>query len=263
MFVDYIDYIIKQGKCYFTIEEASKDLGKTPSAIRSAIAHLQTKSKLARPVYGFYIIVPPEFRDIGCIPPEQFLPYLMQYLEYDYYVALLTAASYYGSSHQSPHIYQVIINKKRPPILTCGKVEIRFTTKQDFSDTMIQKRSNSKSFINISSPESTAFDLLTYSKSSGGLNHIITVLTELQEVINPKLLGEVAKKHSNAPCKQRLGYLLEQIGRIDLAKVLEEDLANHGYVRYTALMPEKIISNKETKNSKWMIIENTKVESDI
>jgi predicted transcriptional regulator of viral defense system len=264
MLANYIDGLIKEGKCCFSLKEAQKALRKSANSISLSIAHYYAKGKLAKPAHGFYVIIPPEYNELGCIPPEQFIPYLMEYWGYKYYAALLTAASYHGASHQASFVFQIIVNHKRPSLLKCGKFEIRFLIKKDIQATSIMSRATPKSYINISIPEITAFDLLLYPKASGGLNHIVTVLSELQEVMEAQKLAKAANEISNVACKQRLGYLLDYIGASELSKVLEDNLSQQIHTpRYISLLPERLINHDMPKNKKWKIIENTTIESDI
>ena len=53
------------------------------------------KREIAMPYQGFYVIVPPGYRSLGCRPAEQFIPDLMNYLGEYYYVGLLSAAEYH------------------------------------------------------------------------------------------------------------------------------------------------------------------------
>ncbi|MCW5589375.1 MAG: hypothetical protein KIT27_06885 [Legionellales bacterium] len=38
---------------------------------------------------------------------------MMKYLDAEYYVALLSAAGFYGASHQKPMVFQVVSKKNR------------------------------------------------------------------------------------------------------------------------------------------------------
>ncbi|AIL66006.1 hypothetical protein NOVO_08420 [Rickettsiales bacterium Ac37b] len=263
MFADYVDKLAKQGKCYFTLKEAQKSLGKSASAIRSSINHLKIKGRLAKPIYGFYVIVPPEYQSQGCIPAEQFIPYLMEFLGCNYYAALLSAASYFGASHQAVQLYQVIIDKNWPQSINCGKVRIKFYIKKNILDSITEKKNTPKSILNVSTPEQTAFDLITYSKASGGLSHIATILEELQESIDLTKFKQIVARCSENPIKQRLGYILEQIGAYDMAEIIKADLDNRRYVKYIPLLGNNVPNTEITKNAKWKIIENTIIESDI
>lgn len=63
----------------------------------------------------------------------------------------------------------------------------------------------------ISTPEATAMDLMHYPSQSGGLNHIATVLSELQESINPEKLLLLAENQNSLPWKQRRLHQTQQI----------------------------------------------------
>ena len=68
-------------------------MGKSRLALLSSIMHLVAKGELVSPAKGFYIIVTPEYKVLGCLPAEQFIPYLMEYWGYQYYAGLLIALS--------------------------------------------------------------------------------------------------------------------------------------------------------------------------
>lgn len=261
-FNDYIHDLIRYGRCCFTIEHAQRSLGKTRKAILSSIEHLLVKGELASPARGFYVIIPPEYQILGCIPPEQFTPYLMEYWHCRYYVSLLTAASYHGTAHQAVQVFQVMTERHRPSI-TCNKVKIRFVTNQHLSNTPTQTIATLKSMLILSTPEGTAMDLLNYSEQSGGLNHIATVLSELQEVMNTEKLLSLAESHSELAWKQRLGYLLDKVGADELAHVLKTHLAQQKRIDYIKLMPGLKKFTEIKRNATWKIIENITIESDL
>jgi hypothetical protein len=74
---------------------------------------------VATPARGFYVIVPPEYRSLGCLPGDQFIPTLASHRGLAYYVGLLSAAQYRGAAHQRPREIQVFLEKNRSPI-KCG-----------------------------------------------------------------------------------------------------------------------------------------------
>ena len=265
-FADYINDLIKHGKCSFTLEHAQKTLEKSRKAILSSIEHLLAREELASPARGFYVIVSPEYQKLKCIPAEHFIPYLMEYLNLRYYVSLLTAAVYHGASHQAVQVFQVMIEKPRHPIV-CGKVKINFIANKHLAETPIQMIGNAKSILTVSTPEGTAMDLLKYHNQSGGFNHIATVVAELSNVINPKKLVILLNKnkHENT-WKQRLGYLFDVVQANELATLIKKYLDKQKRVDYIYMSPIGISGKKSkgyTKNEKWKIIENIKIESDL
>jgi predicted transcriptional regulator of viral defense system len=261
-FSDYINDLVKHGKCSFTIQQAQSALNKSAEAIYSSVKHLLTKNELATPAKGFYVIVPPEYQILGCLPAEHIIPYLMEYWQCPYYAGLLTAAGYHGATHQAVQVFQVMIDGRTKPPIQCGKVKIRFIANRHLSETPVQSISTAKSMLKVSTPEGTAMDLLNYPHQSGGLNHIATVLAELQESMKPNQLLALAESQSTLAWKQRLGYLLEIVGATELANVLKKYLAQQKRVDYVPLMPGIEIKNA-ARNVTWKIIENATVESDI
>ncbi|MCE3237886.1 MAG: hypothetical protein K0R24_867 [Gammaproteobacteria bacterium] len=261
-FNDAIDEISMSGKCTFSIPHIQHIIKKSPKAIYSSIEHLVAKNKLASPAKGFYVIVPPEYQVLGCLPAEHFIPYLMEYWQCPYYTGLLTAASYQGATHQAVQAFQVMIQGRGRPEILCGKVRIRFIVNRHLSKTPVQSISTAKSMLKVSTPEGTAMDLLNYPQQSGGLNHIATILAELQESMKPDQLLALTERQSTIAWKQRLGYLLEVVGATELADVLKKNLAQQKRVDYVLLMPGIEISNAG-RNVTWKIIENATVESDI
>ena len=81
-----------RGRYHFTTQEAQQALQVSVPATRAALRRLRAHGEIADPYRGFHVIVPPEYRKLGCLPAEQFVPQLMEYLREYYYVALLSAA---------------------------------------------------------------------------------------------------------------------------------------------------------------------------
>lgn len=260
---EYIQSLKKNGKCSFSISDVLSALNtKSRKAILSSIEHLVLKEELVSPAKGFYIILPPEYQILGCLPAEFFIPYLMDYWKCNYYACLLTAANYHGASHQAVMVFQVMSEKRRPPII-CGKIQINFILNKNLQDSPTQKISTRMSMLTISTPEGTAMDLLKYPRQSGGLSHIATILTELHETMTAGKLLELAKKSTTLAWQQRLGYILELVGANELANAIHENLSEQKRVDYILLAPGKKINKNSRKNEKWKIIENITIESDL
>ena len=98
----YIDTLASTGKYFFTLDEALTSLGITRSALNSSLRRLKAKNEIASPIKGFFMIIPPEYRSLEALPPEEFIDDLMRYLNLSYYVGLQSAAQYYGAAHQKP-----------------------------------------------------------------------------------------------------------------------------------------------------------------
>jgi hypothetical protein len=264
-FIDYIHDVMKHGRCSFTLEHAQKTLQKSKGAILASIKHMLVKTEIANPVRGFYVIVPPEYQKLECLPVEYFIPYLMEYLNLKYYVCLLSAALYHGASHQAIQVFQVMVEKPRRPIV-CGKIRINFIGNRQLSETPVQTIANTKCIFTVSTPEGTAMDLLKYPDQSAGFNHIATVMAELCDVINPEKLVELLKQKTlENSWKQRLGYVLELVEKPGLASLVKAYLDKQKRIDYVYMQPVKsrIKNDSYPRNNKWKIIENIKIESDL
>ena len=89
-----------RGRYHFTTEQAASELGVSLTAARAALRRLRDRGAIATPLRGFHVVVPPEYRTLSCLPPEQFVPQLMELLGVVYYAGLVSAAGYHGASHQ-------------------------------------------------------------------------------------------------------------------------------------------------------------------
>jgi hypothetical protein len=78
------------------------------------------------------MVVPPEYRKLGCLPPEQFVPQLM-----------------------------VAVAKNRKPI-RCGSVEVDFVARKGVARVPRTTVNIPRGTVSVSSMETTALDLVGY-----------------------------------------------------------------------------------------------------
>jgi predicted transcriptional regulator of viral defense system len=223
----FIEGLAARGQYLFDSVEAKTALGISIPAVNAALSRLANQGAITSPARGFYVIVPPEYRSIRCLPADQFLPSLMDRLGLRYYVGLLTAAQYHGAAHQRPQEFQVFLERNRRA-LDCGKVRIRFLVRKRLRDVPTQKFNTPRGPLLISTPEATALDLVGYQARAGGLDQVATVLSELAEKLDA---GKLATAAANAPVPwaQRLGYLLERVGAGEKATALKTYVLAHAY----------------------------------
>ncbi len=255
----FIQDLAAKGRSCFSFEDIEKLKSSTPVAIKAALRRLQKKGEIAMPCRGFYVILPPEYRAAGCLPPEQFIPDLMDYLGEIYYAGLLSAAEYHGAAHQRPQVFQVVASKSRRPI-RCGKMRVEFVIRKNAARIPTEPKNTPAGILKIATPEATALDLIGYVHRCGGLDNVATVLTELVEKIDANRLLETAQ-WSPIAWVQRLGYLIELVGAAEKAGGIA------GYVREkrpvrTPLAPALSIKGARTE-IRWRVFVNAEVEPDI
>lgn len=258
----YISEVQSDGKLYFSLEDLKKKYTTNyRTAIKFSLNKLFKKGKIVSVYRGFYIIIPPEYQNRKILPTELFIDALFKYLERPYYLGLLSAAVLHGASHQQAMESYVFINK--PPIRTT-KVEglkINYVVKSVIPKFGLEKRKTDAGYINISSAELTALDLIEYQNRIGGLNRAATVLYELSESMKTEKLIEVLKNDISISTLQRLGCILDVVlNKKELAEVIKIFLADKKMFRVplkTDLKKEGIRVHKD-----WKVIENYKIETD-
>ena len=255
---EFIDGLASRGRYYFTPEEAASATHCKLPAARAQLRRLKDAGVIAEPVRGFLVIVPHEYRQVGCLPAEQFVPQLMALASQPYYFALLTAAQHHGAAHQRPQVTQVMVSKNRGAI-DCGKVRVEFVARGDLIQMPVVEVNTPLGVVRFSTPEVTALELAGYPKHSGGLSNVATVLLELSEEIDPEKLV-VAAKLSPLSWSQRLGYLLEFVEQAPIAHALGLFVAEHAR-SYTPL--RRAAGTAGTRVPTWKVIVNVDVEPDL
>ena len=252
---DYIAKLAAHGQHHFTSADARAVLGVSADATKLALHRLARQGRIASPSRGFYVIVPPEYRSLGCLPADQFIPALMAHKKLSYYVGLLSAAQYYGAAHHRPQEFQVLLEKSRRPI-TCGRVRVRFVARKRLEEVHTRSFNTPRGEIRVPTPEATAVDLAGYPQHAGGLDNVATVLVELAESIDPAHLAEAAAT-APLPWAQRLGYILEFVGEANIAEPLKNYVTDNAH-EHTPLVPGSYSPGTE-RNSAWKIIINSEL----
>lgn len=268
MFLKYLQQLRADGKRHFTSKEIRSDLQLSDDAARSGLYRLKKQQKVTSPVNGLYVIIPSEYRPYGSIPAHELIPIMMQHLEADYYVALLSAGLFFGATHQKPARFLVITNKRIKHSLEFGDVAVELIYKKHVDGLPIENFVVSTGYLKVSTPELLAIDLFKYSARAGGISHIATVLSELAPSIDENKLIALAEKLGEVFQLQRLGFILERIEVFEDEEKKDriiERLAKYiqGLNRpYVSLVPYRS-RNGHPKCEKWRMIENTDFESDL
>jgi predicted transcriptional regulator of viral defense system len=255
---EYAADLAATGHYSFFSSDARTALGTSLSATLLALARLAKQGMIASPAQGFYVIVPPEYRSLGCLPADQFIPALMKKLGQPYYAGLLSAAQYHGAAHHRPQQFQVMLSKNRRPI-HCGKVEVSFTARKRLGEIPLQSFNTPRGTIEVSTPEATAIDLVGYQQHIGGLDSVATVLSELAEKIDPEKLAAVAAT-APLPWAQRLGYLLERVGAAAATPPLERYVRQHA--RQSAPLARTAKFSHSQRDERWKLYINAEIEDE-
>jgi len=261
----WVDEQPKRGKTSFTLKEAEKQFPDKPvTSVRRALARLSNDGKIHSVWKGFYAITLPDYGLKGVIPPIDYIDQLLHHLGAGYYIALLTAASYLGSSHHAPQVFQIISDK----ILHTrnnNEIKIEPIYKKTIINKYLRNINSRTASVVISSPELTAIDLVLYTKRSGGINQVATVLGGLAELIDFQRVDADFFSDIPAAIVQRLGYILDVVLE---EKILADCLYDKVKLSGINFKTIPLVANIKTqpinksKNKRWDIIVNYEIEVD-
>jgi predicted transcriptional regulator of viral defense system len=210
------------------------------------------------PRSGFYVIVDAQHRSVGILPPEWFVHALMADLRRPYYVGLLSAAQVHGAAHHRPQEFQVVIPDRAVRPVGAGNVRFRFHGKGLFERAQTVDVKTPTGFMKVSSPETTAWDLVRYPHAAGGLDNVATVLKELVARLDSGRLRDAARRHGEVVVVQRLGYLLDRVGGRGQAAALAGLVAKAPLRLLDPSRPAK----GGRANGRWHILANARVEAE-
>ena len=254
----WVNDLERKGKMSFSLKDVSSAFqGKSKMSAKRSLHRLSEMNRIVSIHRGYYLIVPAEYASRGILPPPIFLDAFMKYLKRPYYVSLLSAAAFHGAAHQQPQEFFVMTNYPRlRPILNRG-VKVNYISTKYISTDSLEKRKTETGSLNISAPELTGADLLTFYKRVGGFNRLMEILFELHEKIRPEGLNSIFIRSLPAATIQRLGFLFERyLKREDLAeKMLREcKRANRKFYRVRLKSSGKTDGRKT--DPVWKVVDN-------
>jgi predicted transcriptional regulator of viral defense system len=260
---DYLNELRSEGRYSFTIPELHQRFKLSENALKKALQRSKQKKEIALIRKEFYVIVPPEYRSRGVLPPALFIADLMHFLNHTYYTGLLSAAAFYGAAHQQPQEFFVITTKPFLLPVKSNKLKINFYHKKHLSEQDITERKTDMGYLKVSSAELTALDLIFFYDRVGGMNRVATVLQELAEILDAEKLAITAKRYEQIVAIQRLGYLLDEI--LDQKTLASPLLSYLKTVKHypVLLRPQKEKPQTMVTGNAWKVVPNIEIDTDL
>jgi predicted transcriptional regulator of viral defense system len=257
---DYLLKIRSKGRFSFTFEELNRTFDSSEQAIRKKLYRLNADNKIAIIRKDFYVVLPPEYAANGFLPIFLYIDDLMKSLGRDYYLGLYTAASLYGAAHQQPMEYQVIVQSPMRAIVE-NNTRINFLVRKTWEQEGVEKKNSAAGHFNVSLPELTALDFMSFNGKIGGISRITPILGELIEEIKPSRMYKMASGYPQISSLQRLGYLFDKVyNRHDLVMPMQRAL--RGKATQNILL--SVASPKRGNIDKdWKVDVNVIVENDL
>lgn len=253
----YIQECIRNGKYFFTKDEAQAKTGIKDSNFYLQVSRLAAKKEVKSIGHSLYMIIPLEYQNLGSLPLEWIVATLMNHLGKKYYIGLLSAASLHGMAHQQPMVFQVICEDTiRPLVLNRG--EVHFYRYRHISQAKTESLRTEIGSSLISTKEQTVIDLVRFYKKAGYFDNVATIIRDLSEELDLTQLSEVAHNEPEETALQRLGYIFDLLGCTKQAHVIENELHQRKFY-WIKLKPELDQTTLEN-NKKWKILVNDNFE---
>jgi hypothetical protein len=138
-----------------------------------------------------------------------------------YYLALQSAASSFGSNPQALQVTQVMTDRPCRTI-KAGRVQVRFFVKRGIERTPTQQLAQAPAPLFISTPQATAFDLIRYATSIGGIERVAETIASLLPVLRLCELKRALDAENEPAITQRSGFVIEARGAKKLAEAVHD-----------------------------------------
>jgi predicted transcriptional regulator of viral defense system len=231
-----VSVIQSRSRYFFQPEEFATLTAREPGSVstKAALTRLSEKGQIVsvskRP--AGWLIVPPEFAHYGAPPVDWWLHDFVSLFEPHYYVALLSAAKHWGSSHYALQETQVMLAAPRRP-LKAGKNKVVFFTKSEINKTPVAEVSAKVARLRVSTREATLLDLVRYQTKIGGIEAITRIASDFNAAMTGSGLFAALDALNNVSCAQRLGFIFDTLGLRVHTNVIESWLQG----KHKSLLP--------------------------
>jgi predicted transcriptional regulator of viral defense system len=259
---DWVNHLLAKGKFAFALHQFRADFPEQSDiAHKFAMKRLVDKEQIISIHKGYYLIIPPQYRSKGILPPALFLNAFMQELDRPYYLALLSAASLHGAGHQQPQEFFVVTGFPVMRPMKKKGLKLNYISKKEIPAALLDTRKTEARYLKISNPALTATDLIQYAKRVGGINRVATVLAELADSIQTSSFDNHLLQHVPVTALQRLGYLLDKVlDNQPLANALYMALQNHNAPLFRIPLKASAPGKGFVTDEKWKVILNIEIE---
>lgn len=245
-----------QARYLFREDEFARHTGREPGGPASQMA-LQRLSRAGRIVLAQknaarWLSVPPEQAHYGAPPVDWWLDDLMRDQEPAYYLALLSAARFWGSSHYAYQATQVMVSRPRRP-LAVGKLRVEFVVKKALGDTPVVHERTKMARMRISTREATVLDLIRHQNTVGGLEAVARIAHDLLPKMTSVGVRDAVRALNQVPAVQRFGFVLDQLGGGRLADTVASWLHQQRRSVQPLVTPRDDQATMHLVDGKWAI----------
>jgi len=254
----FVEDVQARGRLTFTLSEVAARRTNQGRALEAALRRHAATGAIRRVTRkgGLFVIVPPEFRTMGAPPLDWWFDDYMTHLGVPYYLGLLSAAAWHGSSHFAVMESQLMVARRLKPI-EVGRTRIRFFLKAGALATPTERRNNPWGSIAVSTPEATLLDLLRY-PAGGGIGRVALIAADLVKLCRASSLKAALDAAQDTPSAQRLGFLFDELEQKALSEAIEKWLCERP-LRMVDLEPDGVAPWEVSP--RWHVRINARMEA--
>jgi hypothetical protein len=219
----FIEDKLAMGIVSFSMDALTKATGLSEIAAKNQLLRLGELVVRVTPRQSFFLIVTPEHRMFGAPPVDLWLDDYFAWLGRPYYVALQSAAAIHGSSPQAIQETQVMTDQPTRNMMF-SRIRLHFFSKTHISKSLTQPVSNAVAPLKVSTPETTALDLVRYAGSLGGIERAAETVQPMLPLMRVSELRKTLEAESELASAQRLGFIFQHAGATKIAKAVADCL---------------------------------------
>jgi hypothetical protein len=249
---------IASGNYGFSLADLVRETGLSDRNAKNQLRRLRGRtSKVAR-WQPFFLVNDPADKASGAVSYDRWLDDYFAWLGRPYYVGLQSAAAIHGSQPQALQTIQIVTDVPRREARV-GRQKLRFFVKSDCAASAVQQAPRAFAPMKVSTPETTAFDLVRYAPRLGGIDRTAETLAPMLHLLQPARLKSVLAAEDEISTMQRLGFLLETMGRARLAAAVETCLPSR--CAWVALAVGATCPAGALRHQRWHIVANAAITS--
>ena len=181
---------IASGNYGFSLADLVRETGLSDRNAKNQLRRLRGRtSKVAR-WQPFFLVNDPADKASGAVSYDRWLDDYFAWLGRPYYLGLQSAAAIHGSQPQALQTIQIVTNVPRREARV-GRQKLRFFVKSDCAASAVQQAPRAFAPMKVSTPETTAFDLVRYAPRLGGIDRTAETLAPMLHLLQPARLKSV------------------------------------------------------------------------
>lgn len=234
------DYLIEHGDTVATNEQVAALLGVRPERVSRSLAVPRRDKRMLSVTKGLWAPVSASRCAAGTNPPVEYIDEMMSHLGHPYCLGYRSAAAMYGAAHFGWCDLQVITTA-RLRSRRLGDWPLVFVTRPDLDRLPVRTLARAGAPVQVASPETTVFDLVSRPDLALGLSRTATIVAELLTVdaLDGAALANAAPLH-RAAVVRRGGFLLDRL-QSELGWDMDSPLDLEPLEGYVKRLPKRMV----------------------